>query len=334
MINPRYGLSHVPILRPDEGILRHDYAPAMTRRLNAPKATRARGRPKGSGIDDAARLAAIKRMLLADRSLKPTTAIKRAGVTDPSAIRRLREKLRVDAGERGRLPAVALAAPRPETVTAELPQQLAPAEPVQTERSFAASKHPPLAAETEKRTREALLLAAYLEAMSKASPPTDANEPILRRAPEPAPHQPEQTVAPSLGPEALGPEALGPKSLGPKSGPQPAAPQPRPEGAQAAAPEPPAQAPFSFPGMPPFLQPFRQPQAAPQPGTSQGQQLEGMKLAVEAMTSMTKLQLHITENAFAYSPLALMLQGQAMVGQMLLASFTGQLDAMKPKKPK
>ena len=58
-----------------------------------------------------------------------------------------------------------------------------------------------------------------------------------------------------------------------------------------------------------------------------------MKLAVEAMTSMTRLQLHITQNAMSYSPMALMLQGQAFVGQMLLASFTGQLDAAK-RKPK
>ncbi len=86
--------------------------------------------------------------------------------------------------------------------------------------------------------------------------------------------------------------------------------------------------------MPPFLQPFHKSAPAAPAAASPTQQLEGMKLAVEAMTTMTKLQLHITENAFAYSPLAMMLQGQAMVGQMLLASFTGQLDALKPKKPK
>lgn len=53
-----------------------------------------RGRPKGSGLDDREQLIAIARMLEADPTLKPTTAIKRVGITDPSAIRRLRDKLR------------------------------------------------------------------------------------------------------------------------------------------------------------------------------------------------------------------------------------------------
>ncbi len=51
-----------------------------------------RGRPKGSGIDDRARLASIAALLVAEPGLKPTTAIKRIGVSDPSVIRRLRDK--------------------------------------------------------------------------------------------------------------------------------------------------------------------------------------------------------------------------------------------------
>lgn len=51
-----------------------------------------RGRPKGSGINDEQRLKEIACRLNADPSLKPTTAIKAIGVTDPSAIRRLRDK--------------------------------------------------------------------------------------------------------------------------------------------------------------------------------------------------------------------------------------------------
>ena len=58
-----------------------------------------RGRPKGSGLDDRAQLNAIAQLLATDRSLKPTTAIKRMGVTDPSTIRRLRDKLRAFLGE-------------------------------------------------------------------------------------------------------------------------------------------------------------------------------------------------------------------------------------------
>lgn len=52
----------------------------------------ARGRPKGSGLDDRARLLAVAQLLSADPTLKPTTAIKSTGITDPSTIRRLRDK--------------------------------------------------------------------------------------------------------------------------------------------------------------------------------------------------------------------------------------------------
>lgn len=51
-----------------------------------------RGRPKGSGIDDGDRLAAIARLIASNPQLKPTTAIKSLGVSDPSMIRRLRDK--------------------------------------------------------------------------------------------------------------------------------------------------------------------------------------------------------------------------------------------------
>jgi hypothetical protein len=53
-----------------------------------------RGRPKGTGLDDRAKLRAVADMLAANPQLKPTTAIKHLGVTDPSAIRRLRDKLK------------------------------------------------------------------------------------------------------------------------------------------------------------------------------------------------------------------------------------------------
>lgn len=51
-----------------------------------------RGRPKGSGIDDQKFLKEIAAMIAAKPDLKPTTAIKALGITDPSAIRRLRDK--------------------------------------------------------------------------------------------------------------------------------------------------------------------------------------------------------------------------------------------------
>lgn len=59
--------------------------------MNAVKAPR--GRPKGTGINDQQRLADIARLMASDPHMKPTTAIKALGITDPSAIRRLRDKL-------------------------------------------------------------------------------------------------------------------------------------------------------------------------------------------------------------------------------------------------
>jgi hypothetical protein len=51
-----------------------------------------RGRPKGTGIDDRLRLREIARLVAANPGLKPTTAIKSLGISDPSVIRRLRDK--------------------------------------------------------------------------------------------------------------------------------------------------------------------------------------------------------------------------------------------------
>ncbi len=51
-----------------------------------------RGRPKGTGIDDTPMLEEIDSLIAANSELKPTTAIKALGITDPSTIRRLRDK--------------------------------------------------------------------------------------------------------------------------------------------------------------------------------------------------------------------------------------------------
>lgn len=53
-----------------------------------------RGRPRGSGLDDSGHLAAIAQLIEKDPGLKPTTAIKTLGISDPSTIRRLRDKYR------------------------------------------------------------------------------------------------------------------------------------------------------------------------------------------------------------------------------------------------
>lgn len=61
---------------------------------HAASAREPRGRPVGTGIDDSERLALLRARLAADPKLKPTTAIKALGITDPSSIRRLRDKLK------------------------------------------------------------------------------------------------------------------------------------------------------------------------------------------------------------------------------------------------
>lgn len=58
------------------------------------RANRHRGRPKGSGLDDTKTLKAVKQILASNPAMKPTTAIRSMGVSDPSSIRRLRDKLR------------------------------------------------------------------------------------------------------------------------------------------------------------------------------------------------------------------------------------------------
>ena len=61
-----------------------------------PTATVRYGRPKGTGLDDRQQLETLAALLVADPKLKPTTAIRALGVKDPSIIRRLREKFRVE----------------------------------------------------------------------------------------------------------------------------------------------------------------------------------------------------------------------------------------------
>lgn len=54
------------------------------------------GRPKGTGVDDSRQLASVAALLAANPTLRPTTAIRALGIEDPSVIRRLRDKFRMD----------------------------------------------------------------------------------------------------------------------------------------------------------------------------------------------------------------------------------------------
>lgn len=56
-----------------------------------------RGHPKGTGIDDLRRLKDIARLMAAEPALKPTTAIRSLGYSNPSVIRRLRDKFNAEA---------------------------------------------------------------------------------------------------------------------------------------------------------------------------------------------------------------------------------------------
>ena len=55
---------------------------------------RGRGRPRGTGIDDTARIDAAYRLMGQDGSISFTSALKRTGTRDPSAIRRCQGKRR------------------------------------------------------------------------------------------------------------------------------------------------------------------------------------------------------------------------------------------------
>ena len=54
-----------------------------------------RGRPKGTGIDDSERLTRLDELLRIHPDWRPTTAIRKMGYSDPSAIRRLRDKYKI-----------------------------------------------------------------------------------------------------------------------------------------------------------------------------------------------------------------------------------------------
>ncbi len=75
-----------------------------------------RGRPIGTGIDDSDRIARLSELLQIQPDLKPTTAIRVMGFSDPSTIRRLRDKFKAfqhsPADTAAHNPSGALRAPR------------------------------------------------------------------------------------------------------------------------------------------------------------------------------------------------------------------------------
>ena len=80
---------------------------------------RKRGRPKGTGINDRETLLKIAHLIAANPQMKRTTAIKQAGITNPSVIRRLRDKYQEE--ERILLAEVAAANDKAKRKTTEAP---------------------------------------------------------------------------------------------------------------------------------------------------------------------------------------------------------------------
>jgi hypothetical protein len=79
----------------------------MTRRSTG------RGRPKGTGVNDGARLDTVAKLLAANPGMRPTTAIKAIGISDPSAIRRIREKLKLHRSAEPKRPRATAALAKP-----------------------------------------------------------------------------------------------------------------------------------------------------------------------------------------------------------------------------
>lgn len=288
---------------------------------------RRRGRPKGTGINDTAILGRINALMAANAALKPTTAIKQAGVTDPSIVRRLREKLKPNTSDTPLPGSITTSSSRQRTTprqkpatsvvlkkqsAARLPSAAASPSSLTTkqikplpQRTEPEAKSPP--EQTQPRDpmkeREIALLAAYLKALQATAVPSLEDELAASTKPLHASISSPATAAPQS-------PAQSQTEVAP---PQPADPRP-----QAPASQPPG---MMFPFMPPFLQPFMPKSTAPDPIVQK--QAEALKLSVEVMTAVTRLQLFAYQSTIAATPLGNMLQAQSMMGQMLLASFAG-----------
>ncbi len=141
--------------------------------------TAARGRPKGTGLDDAGPLAAIAELIGANPGMKPTTAIKALGISDPSTVRRLRDKYQQRYAPRDVAPIqppgsnVIALKPRSTSVQRDVrpadPDSSRPSPPTAKERddepSSASDEHP---AQPEAKAKPDLFAAAYAASMATA----------------------------------------------------------------------------------------------------------------------------------------------------------------------
>lgn len=260
------------------------------------EAPRRRGRPKGTGLDDTATLVAIAQLRSHDPDLKPTTAIRKLGITDPSVVRRLRDKLKSDdtgghttrADPQPHLQHIPLRQ-TPKNAT-EIPQHSAG--PLQTK---VTSTLP-----TRKQTSSPGSKAASTRPASRR--PVELTE---NRTPSPSPSS--QTFP--------NPEAPSPEAPSEARSPHNAAPDTNQTTTQ--------------PGD------STQPQFQIDPTISVlDPQIEAMRLAAEAAAAVSRLYLHCLVHATSISPMAMALRAQAMSGQWLASFFAQYAPAGdRPRKP-
>ena len=272
-----------------------------------------RGRPKGSGLNDQMHLDAIRGLISQDPSLKPTTAIKMLGITDPSAIRRLRDKFKSVGG--GDEPdAHHNSAPHREsldTVTA-LPQPIVAAQKVED-------------------------LPGSVTALLERAP-------AAKPAPEVPPSERTIKIVSNIVPKAFPPVAVAapaPEAPGPKSAPAAAVPKPA---AVAAAPLPEAPAQHSArasTGTRSTHEPraSHEPRAAKQTSSMSSFQSHGDEamtlfvrwyaLGVTALLSTAEAQVKVAESVLRVPPVAL-----AVKQQLMFCEFAKALLAGGGKKPR
>ena len=126
-----------------------------------------RGRPKGTGLNDAAQLRAIAGLMTSHPDLKPTTAIRQLGIQDPSAIRRLRDKYH--ACEAQLIAELRSGAPNPAARSVALAAQPPAPAPAAIEATAAAALQP-VAYSSKNATRVVALSAVNGSRKSKRMP--------------------------------------------------------------------------------------------------------------------------------------------------------------------
>jgi hypothetical protein len=139
-----------------------------------------RGRPKGTGLNDAAQLQAIADLIAADPTLKPTTAIKTLGVSDPSVIRRLRDKYHLEADKlQSGLPVPELSIQRPAAEPLRLVTRDAATVPRSAALASARSAKVTAAVELHSRPRPVLVSSDANTKVDKAKPLKQSAAPVI-----------------------------------------------------------------------------------------------------------------------------------------------------------